>query len=116
MKKIKSFPISFLAYMVKSGYSFKHFGISAKTLEDAKVYDETETTAKRAKREGGILAKFKALLPAKPTDLQIREFILKYYHDHNKPFNYEIMKGQYQHLRFHFKLAPKSEFLNMFNS
>ena len=30
------------------------------------------------------LTEFKALLPKNPTDLEIREFILNYYHKHKK--------------------------------
>ena len=119
MKKIASLPVKYFAYMLKGkkdkGYIFKYLNIPAQTLKESLTYDEKEAAAKRTKHDGGILSELKVLLPAKPTDFEIRELILKYYHDHQKPFNYVLMKGQYEHLKYHYKLQPKSLFLSKFD-
>jgi len=120
MKKIAHLSIKYFAYMLKGekekGYSFRHFNIPEEVLKTSRVYDEKEIKAKRAKHDGGMLSEFKSLLPTKPTDLEIRELILKYYHDHQKPFNYVVMKAQYEHLKYHYKLEPKTFFLTKFES
>ena len=113
MKKVKRLPLDYLAYMIKKeqDFHFRHYNIPLETLKNARLYDEN--AAKHSKLEG--LAKLKVLLPEKPTDLQIRECILKYYHEHDKPFHHENMKAEYDYLRFHYKLAPKNDFLLIFD-
>ena len=111
MKKVKALPLEYMAYMVKTKHTFKCYNIPPETLEKARLYDEN--AAKRIKLEG--LAEFKALLPEKPSDLQIREFILNYYHEHEKPFDQRNMKAEYEHLKYHYALAPKKAFLSIFD-
>ena len=111
MKKIKALPLEYLADMVRTKYTFRHYNIPPETLEKAKIYDKH--AAKHSKLEG--LAEFKALLPKEPTDLQIREFILNYYHEHEKPFDQRNMKAEYEHLKYHYELAPKKVFLSIFD-
>jgi len=111
MKKVKPLPLDYLAYMVKTKYIFRSFNIPHDTLERARLYDEN--AARHSKLEG--LAKFKVLLPEKPTDLQIRECILNYYCEHNKLFDHENMKKEYEHLKCHYKLASRKVFLSIFD-
>ena len=111
MKKVKPLPLEYLAYMVKTEYTFECYNIPPETLEKVRLYDKK--AAKRVKLEG--LAEFKALLPEKPTDLQIREFFLNYYHEHVKPFDQRKMKAEYEHLKYHYKLTSKKVFLSIFD-
>jgi len=97
--------------MVKTEYTFECYNIPPQTLEKARLYGENAT--KRVKLER--LAEFKALLPEKPTDLQIREFILNYHHEHEKPFDQQQMKAEYEHLKYHYNLSPKKVFLSIFD-
>ena len=109
MKNVIVLPLDYLSYMVKSKHTFRYYNIASKTLEKARLYDET----KRVKLEG--LAEFKALLPKNPTDLGIREFILNDYHKHEKPFNQRNMKAEYEYLKYHYELASKKLFLSIFD-
>ena len=61
------------------------------------------------------LAEFKVLLPKNPTDLEIREFILNYYHKHEKLFDQRNMKAEYEYLNYHYELASKEAFLSIFD-
>ena len=111
MKNVKALPLDYLSYMVKSRHTFWHYNIAPETLEKARLYDENAT--KRVKLEG--LAEFKVLLPKNPTDLEIREFILNYYHKHEKPFDQRNMKAEYEYLKYHYELASKEAFLSIFD-
>ena len=111
MKKVKDLSLEYLSDLVKTQHIFKSFNMPKAILEKARLYDKNAT--KHCELEG--LAKLKSLLPEKPSDLQIRECILKYYHEHDKPFHRENMKAEYDHLRFHYELAPKNVFLSIFD-
>ena len=110
MKNIKALPLDYLSYMVKSKHTFRCYNIAPETLEKARLYDETKRVVKL---EG--LAEFKVLLPKNPTDLEIREFILNYYHKHGKPFDQRNMKAEYKYLKYHYELASKKAFLSIFD-
>ena len=99
----------YLSYMVISRHTFWHYNIAPETLEKARLYDENAT--KRVKLEG--LAEFKVLLPKNPTDLEIREFILNYYHKNEKPFDQRNMKAEYEYLKYHYEVASKEAFLSI---
>ena len=101
MKNVKALPLDYLSYMVKSRNTFRHFNIAPETLEKARLCDENAT--KRVKLEG--LEEFKVLLPKNPNDLEIREFILNYYHKHEKPFDQRNMKAEYEYLKYHYELV-----------
>ncbi len=111
MKRVKALSLEYLSDLVKTQHIFRSSNIPKAVLEEARLYDKN--AVKHCKLEG--LAKLKSLLPEKPTDLQIRECILKYYHEHDKPFHCENMKAEYEHLRFHYKLAPENVFLSIFD-
>ena len=89
LKPQKALSLEYLSDLVKTQHIFKSFNIPKAMLQKARLYDKN--AVKQCKLDG--IAKLKFLLPEKPTDLQIRECILKYYHEHDKPFHRENMKA-----------------------